>query len=124
MYRGSQDRNQALFKAAGDEWKKLFERAENDAAGTMGVNKELCGFAEWQCKSFQYLLKQAKEEYGGHAKYTFNFKKQKRAAKGPPAPASAVAASAAEVAACDEDGGEELPVEADDEPLPTGRTRF
>ena len=80
LYRGDPDRNRALFKAAADEWKVLFEKTENNAIPD--ISEALRKYAIMFCDFFQKLLKQAKKEYGDHAKYTFNFIKKKRVKKG------------------------------------------
>ncbi|KAL7543797.1 hypothetical protein ACHAXR_013111 [Thalassiosira sp. AJA248-18] len=99
LYRGDPDRNRTLFKAVGDEWKEAFEKTtacnnnngSNDKAGI--VSEALRKFAIWMCESFQKLLKDAKKEYGDHAKYSFNFIKQtaRRVPKGPASVATAAA---------------------------------
>ncbi|KAL7534254.1 hypothetical protein ACHAXR_005762 [Thalassiosira sp. AJA248-18] len=77
--RGDPDRNRSLFKAAGDEWKKIFEKTDNATDGNGVVSEEYRKFAITICESFGKLLKMARKEYGEYAKYTFNFIKKPRA---------------------------------------------
>ncbi|KAL7548284.1 hypothetical protein ACHAWF_011573 [Thalassiosira exigua] len=75
LCRGDPFRNRLLFKAISDAWRKIFE-ANLDGV----ISKDLLSFANWQCQYFQKLLKEAKKEYGDHARYIFNFKKKPRPA--------------------------------------------
>ena len=42
LYRGDPDRNRALFKAAADEWKVLFEKTENNAIPDVSEALRIC----------------------------------------------------------------------------------
>jgi len=111
LYRGDPDRNRSLFKAVGDEWKKIFE-----ANTEVVVSEELRKFAIWMCESFQKLLKEAKKEYGDYAKYTFNFIKKPRVQK-------AVASAAAPTKVGTNQQENATPA-ADDEPKPWEEENF
>lgn len=65
LYRGEPETTQALFKEAGDVWKKLFRKEDPR------VSDETIQFAQDWCKSFHKLLVGAKEEYGDYADYKF-----------------------------------------------------
>ena len=94
LYRGDPDRNRSLFMAVGDEWKKVFDKIDN-----LVVDEAYRKFAIWICECFEKLLKNAKEEYGDYAKYSFNFIKKKHVSRNNGGEVSAVVALAASVSA-------------------------
>ena len=95
LYRGDPDRNRSLFMAVGDEWKKVFDKIDINLV----VDEAYRKFAIWICDCFEKLLKNAKEEYGDYAKYSFNFIKKKRVSRNNGGEVSAVVALAASVSA-------------------------
>ena len=95
LYRGDPDRNRSLFMAVGDEWKKVFDEIDNNLV----VDEAYRKFAIWICECFEKLLKNAEEEYGDYAKYSFNFNKKKRVSRNNGGEVSAVVALAASVSA-------------------------
>ena len=78
LYRGEPETNQALFREAGNEWKKIFEKG----AAKPFLGEATRTFATGSCDGFHKYLLAAKKEYGSYAKYSFNFIKKTRKAAG------------------------------------------
>ena len=77
LYRGEPNTNQALFNDASRLWKKVYQQPEKS------FSAETRKFAISWCENFRELVEQAKEEYGAHADYSFDYiaKTRKRKVK-------------------------------------------